>query len=155
MSQTKKRVLCFPEKINSSSRRNGLSKLIVIGICTLIFWCLQNFQLSAFAETFRVEIFSDRFVPETVTIQAGDIVEWFNRDVFPHTVTSTDSARTLNSGLIQVNNLFGHKFPEQPNDSEISYFCAVRPNGAPGRVIVRGTNSTKSAPTSTPALPYA
>ena len=88
-------------------------------------------------------------------IRAGDTVEWINRDGLPHTVTSRDDPPTLNSGLIQGNNLFGHTFPEQPNDSEIGYFCAVHPNMAPGRVVVRGTNSPGSTSTPTRALPYA
>lgn len=40
--------------------------------------------------TWPIEITDSRFVDGTITIQAGDTVEWTTRDSFPHTVTANN-----------------------------------------------------------------
>ena len=40
----------------------------------------------------RVEIHQFKFVPESITVAAGDTVVWVNLDIVPHTFTATDSS---------------------------------------------------------------
>jgi plastocyanin len=42
----------------------------------------------ASAITHRVVIDGSQFVPRTLTVKAGDSIEWVNEDPFPHTATS-------------------------------------------------------------------
>jgi len=42
----------------------------------------------AAAATHSIAMDGTRFVPETITVHAGDTVVWTNKDPFPHTATS-------------------------------------------------------------------
>ena len=39
-----------------------------------------------------VEIVGFKFIPETLEVRPGDTVTWVNRDIAPHTATSTDGS---------------------------------------------------------------
>jgi plastocyanin len=49
------------------------------------------------AHTVRIE--GMRFVPDTLTVKAGDLVVWTNNDLVPHTATS---AGAFDSALIEA-----------------------------------------------------
>ena len=49
------------------------------------------------ARTHQVAIQGLLYVPETLTVRAGDVVVWTNKDPFPHTVTA---AGAFDSGPI-------------------------------------------------------
>ena len=49
------------------------------------------------ARTHEVVIQGLLYVPETLTVRAGDVVVWVNKDPFPHTVTA---AGAFDSGSI-------------------------------------------------------
>ena len=49
----------------------------------------------AFAATHVVEIEGMAFVPATLDVQAGDVIEWRNEDVVPHTATSAPAGIDL------------------------------------------------------------
>lgn len=81
-----------------------------------------------------VEMTADlKFVPENLTIEAGDTVTWRNVSDVPHTVTGDASkasdeahvqlpegAEPFDSGFIQKDETFSHTF-EVPG--EYTYFC--------------------------------
>ena len=86
------------------------------------------------AEDRTIEMTGDlRFVPESLTIQAGDTVTWQNVSELPHTVTADpaeaqdgnhvslpESAETFNSGIIQAGESWSRTF-DVPG--EYTYFC--------------------------------
>jgi plastocyanin len=51
--------------------------------------------------THRIVIEQMRFNPPTLTVKRGDRVQWVNKDLFPHTATST--AKAFDSGSIAPN----------------------------------------------------
>jgi plastocyanin len=80
-----------------------------------------------------VELTTEAFSPNPVTIQRGENVTWTNDDFLPHTVTSgspdqagTDEAgQDFDSGFIGTRASFTHTFDEQ---GEFEYFCELHPN---------------------------
>lgn len=58
------------------------------------------------------------FDPETITIQAGQSVEWINDDAVLHSATATD--RSWDSGEIDGGRTWTHLF-EKPGT--FAYFC--------------------------------
>ncbi len=97
---------------------------------------------AAAAETV-VEMTADlRFVPQTVTIQAGETVEWRNASPMAHTVTADpakagdpahvalpEGAQPFDSGFVQPGGSYRHRF-EVPGTYR--YFCI--PHEAAGMV---------------------
>lgn len=51
--------------------------------------------------THQIVIDQMRFNPPTLTVKRGDRVQWVNKDLFPHTATST--AKAFDSGSIAPN----------------------------------------------------
>ncbi|WP_349367776.1 plastocyanin/azurin family copper-binding protein [Salinarimonas sp.] len=95
-----------------------------------------------------VEMTNDlEFVPESVTIRAGETVEWRNVGTAAHTVTADpdeaadpdhvvlpEGAETFNSGVITGGGSFTHTF-EAPG--RYAYFCIPHERtGMLGEVIV-------------------
>jgi plastocyanin len=101
-----------------------------------------------------------RFLPEVVTIEAGDEVLWRNASILEHTVTLDpgeaggeeiarlpEGARTFNSGPIEPGNTFRHVF-EVPG--RYRYFCIPHHDkGMIGEIVVEaeaGTADPATAP---------
>lgn len=95
-----------------------------------------------------VEMTNDlEYVPSSVTIRAGETVEWHNVGTVAHTVTADpeqaqdrshvelpDRAETFNSGMIADGDTFSHTF-EVPG--RYAYFCIPHEAaGMLGEVIV-------------------
>lgn len=75
------------------------------------------------------------FQPNPVQVSIGDTVEWINRDLIPHTVTSSQNVTAgeqFDSGIIAPNSLFEHTFTDA---GEYPYSCVLHPNHG-GTVIV-------------------
>ena len=51
--------------------------------------------------THQIVIDQMRFNPPTLTVKRGDRIQWVNKDLFPHTATST--AKAFDSGSIAPN----------------------------------------------------
>jgi plastocyanin len=62
------------------------------------------------------------FRPNVITINAGDAVAWINKDLVPHTATS--SAPGFDSKIVAANTSWRHTF-EQPGD--FNYVCSLHP----------------------------
>jgi len=89
-----------------------------------------------------------KFVPASVTIHAGDAVEWKNGSVLTHTVTADASlasdaasvhlpagATPFNSGNIEANGTFQHAFT---TPGTYKYFCIPHEGaGMVGEVVVQ------------------
>ena len=87
--------------------------------------CLAAFAFPShvFADTHLVIIESFKFNPETIEIKAGDIVVWENRDIAPHTATSSN--HQWDTGEIKFGESVELRF-DSPMAGE--YFCAYHPH---------------------------
>ena len=61
-----------------------------------------------------------QFIPATVEIRKGDVVEWKNEDITPHTATSS----TFDSGSIGAKESWRQTFTES---GETPYACTFHP----------------------------
>jgi plastocyanin len=52
------------------------------------------------------------FEPASITVKAGDTVEWRNTSPFTHTVTSTAAAEAFDSGAVKPGQVFRHTFTQ-------------------------------------------
>jgi plastocyanin len=50
------------------------------------------------------------FDPPELTVPAGATVTWVNRDDVPHTATSTAKPRAFDSGTLDTDGTFTHRF---------------------------------------------
>ena len=68
------------------------------------------------------------FIPERVSVPAGETVTWSNDDTAAHTVTSGSAADgpdgVFDSSLFMAGTTFSHTFDEA---GEYDYFCMVHP----------------------------
>ncbi len=78
----------------------------------------------------RVEIFNNRFGPETLRIRVGTTVIWANYDAVPHDVKAAD--RSFESGNLP---LLGRYFVAFDRPGSVDYFCAVHLEMR-GRIVV-------------------
>jgi plastocyanin len=85
------------------------------------------------AEAARVVIDNFAYAPRELTVAPGTRVTWVNRDDVPHTVTSSERPRALDSGALDTDDTFAFVF-SAPGTYE--YFCAVHPHMT-GKVIVK------------------
>ena len=72
--------------------------------------------------THTVVIADMKFVPETLTVKAGDTIVWVNKDFFPHTATTRD--KTFDSGDIATNKSW--KYVAKKKGS-FPYICTLHP----------------------------
>ena len=80
----------------------------------------------------RVTIESLEYSPERIEIRKGETVEWSNKDLTPHTVTSPKGGE-LNSGSIEADASWSHSFPHA---GEFPYYCTFHEE-MKGTVIVK------------------
>ncbi len=70
-----------------------------------------------------VEITGFKFIPDSLTVKAGDTITWINKDIVPHTASADDNSfdtgelKQDESGSITVS-----------SDQTISYFCKFHPS---------------------------
>ena len=72
--------------------------------------------------THTIVIADMKFVPETLTVKAGDTVVWVNKDFFPHTATAQD--KSFDSGDIATNKSW--KYVAKKKGS-FPYICTLHP----------------------------
>lgn len=115
-------------------RLNPFSKAWLGGVLLgAIFAALLVPLLAIAAEgptTHRVVIEKFAFVPASITIKAGDRVEWINRDIVPHTATDGEGdwdTANLVKGATGAISFSG--------SGTWAYFCAYHPNMR-GEIIV-------------------
>ena len=73
--------------------------------------------------THVVEIRNLKFMPQSLTVQAGDRVRWINRDIAPHTATADDGS--WDTGELSLGE---DATIEITVTQSIDYFCAFHPH---------------------------
>jgi plastocyanin len=81
----------------------------------------------------QVVIDNFTFSPATLTVAVGAEVTWVNRDDVPHTATSTNKPREIDSHTLDTDDRFTHVFKAS---GIYDYFCAVHPHMT-GQIIVK------------------
>jgi plastocyanin len=71
------------------------------------------------------------FSPEVITVTAGDSIVWINKDLVPHTATS--SVARLDSKIVEANKSWHYK-AERTGDFD--YFCSLHPTMS-AKLLVR------------------
>ena len=82
-----------------------------------------------------VTIRSFKFEPATVTVNVGDIVEWKNDDIVPHTATADSDAQkpVFDSGTIDTGATWRYVVRKK---GTYNYGCTLHPN-MKGKLIVQ------------------
>lgn len=88
-----------------------------------------------------VSISGFRFLPQSITIRAGDAITWTNQDSAPHTVTADDGA--FDSGNLTQNMTYTHIFTQT---GVFSYLCAIHPSMTGTVNVITGTQVFVYAP---------
>lgn len=84
----------------------------------------QTSAASTPAKVNTIMISGFKYQPETMTVNAGETVEWKNVDIVPHTATSTDG-KTFDSGSIAK----GASWRFTPKEKgTFDYICTLHPN---------------------------
>ncbi len=89
-----------------------------------------NAQQQAAATT-DVKIDNFSFGPGTLTVAAGTMVNWTNRDDIPHNVVSTDGV--FKSKVVDTDEKFSYTFAKP---GTFPYFCSIHPKMT-GKVVVQ------------------
>lgn len=76
----------------------------------------------AASATHTVVITDMKFVPETLTVKAGDTVVWVNKDFFPHTATAQD--RSFDSRDLATKKSWKYVATKK---GTFSYVCTLHP----------------------------
>ena len=94
--------------------------LPLCGALTLPLWgATAATQKARKPVTHTVTIDATSFQPASLTIAAGDVVLWVNKDIIPHTATSS-KAGVFDSGTLAPGKSWKHTFK---TGGEIPYLC--------------------------------
>jgi plastocyanin len=112
----------------------GLAAVLLLGIGALDTG-QNNFVASAQEKSSMMEVKIDNFSfgPAALTVPVGTTVTWINRDDIPHTVVSTDDAKTFKSKVLDTDEKFSFTFSKT---GTYPYFCSIHPKMT-GKVIVQ------------------
>jgi plastocyanin len=133
--------------------KHGLIMIIIaiisIGLFSSISFLKDNYSFAATTVQVKIpdgasEEGSNHFVPATVTVAKGTIVEWINDDSTLHTVTSGspesgNSGTQFDSSYLSADKTFKHTFNKQ---GTYKYYCTLHPSMV-GKIVV----SNKAQPT--------
>lgn len=72
------------------------------------------------------------YVPPTIVVNVGDVVEWTNKDIYLHSVTAADH-KSFDSGNIYPKRSWRYKAVKK---GTYDYFCTPHPD-MKGKLIVR------------------
>lgn len=73
--------------------------------------------------THTITIEGMKFIPETIEVKSGDTVVWVNKDIFPHTATSSDKT-SFDSGVIVAGASWQMVLTTKGN---FPYICTLHP----------------------------
>jgi hypothetical protein len=118
------------------TRHPSLRNLCMCGIGMMIGLLAGLFILQTVLAIPRagVSISGFRFLPQTITIRAGETITWTNQDSAPHTVTANDGA--YDSGNLSLNMNYTHTFTQA---GVFSYFCNIHPSMTGVVNVISGT----------------
>lgn len=112
----------------------GLAAILMLGVAGL--GVGQRSSIAAAqdkASTVEIKIDNFSFGPASLTVAVGTTVTWTNRDDIPHTVVSTDDAKTFKSKVLDTDEKFSFTFSKA---GTYPYFCSIHPKMT-GKVIVQ------------------
>jgi plastocyanin len=95
----------------------------------------KSFAASAQEKALTTEVKIDNFSfgPTALTVPVGTTVTWINHDDIPHTVVSTNDAKTFKSKVLDTDEKFSFTFSKA---GTYPYFCSIHPKMT-GKVIVQ------------------
>jgi plastocyanin len=108
-----------------------IAALAAIGVLVLAAAAAPR-STDPFSQRHVLEIQGMAFHPAVLKVQWGDTVVWINRDIVPHTATSTGKSGWNTGPLLQGKS--GQYVPR--HKGEDPYFCQLHP-GMLGKLIVR------------------
>jgi plastocyanin len=73
-----------------------------------------------------------KFVPEAITVKAGDTITWTNQESIPHNVVNAEEGEQPKSELFNEGGTYEFT-PKEPG--EIEYVCTIHP-GMEGTITV-------------------
>jgi amicyanin len=112
----------------------GLAAVLMLGIAGLSAGQKSSAALAQDkAPSLEVKIDNFSFGPASLTVAVGATVTWTNRDDIPHTVVSTDDAKTFKSKVLDTDEKFSFTFNKA---GTYPYFCSIHPKMT-GKVIVQ------------------
>jgi plastocyanin len=112
----------------------GLAVILMLGVAGLGVGQKSPIALAQTnASAIEVKIDNFSFGPASLTVAVGTTVTWTNRDDIPHTVVSTDDAKTFKSKVLDTDEKFSFTFSKA---GTYPYFCSVHPKMT-GKVIVQ------------------
>ena len=112
----------------------GLAAVLMLGIIGLGVGQKSSAALAQDkAPSLEVKIDNFSFGPASLTVAVGTTVTWTNRDDIPHTVVSTDDAKTFKSKVLDTDEKFSFTFNKA---GTYPYFCSIHPKMT-GKVIVQ------------------
>jgi plastocyanin len=69
-----------------------------------------------------IEITGFKYIPESLSVKAGDTITWINKDIAPHTATADDAS--FDTGTLNLNESGSITVTA---DQTIAYFCKYHP----------------------------
>jgi plastocyanin len=122
------------EKMRRSASIAGMAAILMLGVVGL---GVGQKSSPAFAQDkaagVEVKVDNFSFGPPSLTVAVGTTVIWTNRDDIPHTVVSTDDAKTFKSKVLDTDEKFSFTFTKA---GTYPYFCSIHPKMT-GKVIVQ------------------
>ena len=80
-----------------------------------------------------VTIENFRFSPAEITVPAGSVVKWINKDDVPHTATAKGKGPAFDSKTLDTDEGYSFEFKKA---GVFNYYCKVHPHMT-GKVIVK------------------
>lgn len=96
------------------------------------------------SDTLDVVIQDRAFVPETLSVNTGDVVRWTNQDDMPHTVTAKGK---FDSGKLMLGKTFVRKFEKA---GSFPYGCTIHKSM---KAIVEAKTTSAAAPSDAASKP--
>lgn len=106
--------------------RRGGTRGIIVGALGCLLWVLASSPASA--ELRHVSMKNRTFTPDTMTIKAGETIEWFNDDQDVHLVISGESlddpnkGKPLDSGTLLPGQHYSFRFTKP---GRYPYMCVI------------------------------
>jgi plastocyanin len=104
----------------------------MMAMAVLTVSCSTGSRPTAAPQTRIVEIRASKFVPDTLTVNVGDTVEFKNSDIVPHTATTIAPA-VFDSGRIGVGKSWKYAAGKK---GVYEYECSFHPN-MQGKIVVQ------------------
>jgi plastocyanin len=116
-----------------SSTQSAVLALWLVAMVLLAISCSTGSRPSVAPQTRTVEIRASKFMPENLTVNVGDTVEFKNSDIVPHTATSTGPPAAFDSGRIVVGESWKYVAGKE---GVYDYECSFHPN-MQGKIAVQ------------------